>query len=83
MKILSPEACPPHLLIKLGYTASPIPTSMSASSGYTRKIISYGDDNAPSNAEDGDIFAGMGAVVNSISDIDQTWLQVIAQSFHH
>ena len=34
-----------------------------SSSGYTHKIISYGDDTAPSDAEEGDIFAGMGAVV--------------------
>ena len=63
MKIVSPEACPPLLSIKHRYNALHIPTTMSASSGYTHKIISYGDDNAPSDAEDGDIFAGMGAVV--------------------
>ena len=34
-----------------------------SSSGYTHKIISYGDDTAPSDAEEGDFFAGMGAVV--------------------
>ena len=83
MKVVSLEACPPLLLIKHRYNASRIPTTMSASSGYTHKIISYGDDNTPCDAEDGDIFAGMGAVINSISDIDQTWLQGIANSYHH
>ena len=39
-----------------------------STSGYTHKIISYGDDNVPPTGEDGDgdigdIFAGMGAVV--------------------
>ena len=42
-----------------------------SSSGYTHKIISYGDDNVPPTGEDGhgdigDIFAGMGAVVGKI-----------------